>query len=238
MKLKLPKSKKAVILSVTVAILVITGSAASAALPSIGSAFSDLIKAEKLSVFGLPSEKIASYVQSDGKINFNTIFSDVSKRAYDAIKGDGNGDSAWVKTAGEQMADFNQDRAEISHQTNTQSTADGVKFFQDNADQVKEVTTTNETPSDSSLEAADKHNKLAAANVMMNQQLTKATLDLTTAQQNQNTLEIERGQKERTDRLKNQINSSFAENEVERLQAVARRRFYPDANGNMVEGGK
>jgi hypothetical protein len=219
-KPKLLRPKRALLLlTTTVATTaLITATTPAFAAFSIGTAFSDLVKTQKISLFGMSPDKIMSYVTKDGELNFNTVFSDVSQIAYDLLKGSD------VKTAGDQIADFNQDKSEVSHQVNTVSTSKSMKFFQDNADQMQQVTTENETASDSSLEAADKANKLSAANVVTAQQLTKATLDLATAQQ------------ARTDRLKDQIGSAFGDNESERIQAVVRRRFYPDATGQMVEG--
>jgi hypothetical protein len=111
-----------------------------------------------------------------------------------------------------------------------------VKLFEDNASQVEQVAAQNETNSDSSLEAADKANKMQSTMITTNQQLTKATLDLATAQQNSNAIEIQKGQERRSQRLKDQIDVAYTDNESERIQAVARRRFYPDAAGEMVEG--
>jgi hypothetical protein len=237
MKLRKPKllrpKKALLLLTTTVATTaLITATTPAFAAFSIGTAFSDLVKTQNISLFGLSPDKIMSYVTKDGELNFNTVFSDVSQIAYDLLKGGGSD----VKTAGDQIADFNQDKSEVSHQVNTVSTSKSMKFFQDNADQMQQVTTENETASDSSLEAADKANKLSAANVLTAQQLTKATLDLATAQQNQNSIDIQKGQIARTDRLRNEISSAFGENESERIQAVVRRRFYPDATGKMVEG--
>jgi hypothetical protein len=230
MKIKL---KKASILLSTTAITaaLITATAPAFAAFSVGTAFSDLVKTQKISLFGASPEKISSYIGKDGELNFNTVFADVSQIVSDILK---SGDSK--KTAGDAIADFNQDTSEISHQVNTVSTAKSLKFFQDNEDQVQQTTSDNETASDSSLEAADKANKLSAVNITTAQQLTKATLDLATAQQNQNSIELQKGQIARTDRLRNEIDSAYAGNEVERLQVVARRRFYPDATGQMVEG--
>jgi hypothetical protein len=237
MKLRKPKllrPKKALLLLTTVVATtaLITATTPAFAAFSMGTAFSDLVKKQKISLFGISPDKIASYVTKDGELNFNTVFSGVSQIAYDLLKGKGSD----VKTAGDQIADFNQDKSEISHQVNTVSTSKSLKFFEDNADQTQQITTENETASDSSLEAADKANKLSAANIVTAQQLTKATLDLATAQQNQNSIEIQKGQIARTDRLKDQIGSAFGDNESERIQAVVRRRFYPDATGQMVEG--
>jgi hypothetical protein len=235
MKLRKPKllrpKKALLLLTTTVATTaLITATTPAFAAFSIGTAFSDLVKTQKISLFGMSPDKIMSYVTKDGELNFNTVFSDVSQIAYDLLKGSD------VKTAGDEIADLNQDKSEVSHQVNTVSTSKSMKFFQDNADQMQQVTTENETASDSSLEAADKANKLSAANVVTAQQLTKATLDLATAQQNQNSIEIQKGQIARTDRLKDQIGSAFGDNESERIQAVVRRRFYPDASGQMMEG--
>ncbi len=232
MKVRIPRPKKALILlTATVATTaLITATSPAFAAFSVGTAFSDLVKTQKISLFGMSPDKLMSYVTKDGELNFNTVFSDVSQIAYDLFKGSD------VKTAGDQIADLNQDKSEVSHQANTVSTSKSVKFFQDNADQIQQVTTENETASESSLEAADKANKLSSANVTTAQQLTKATLDLATSQQNQNSIEIQKGQIARTDRLRSEIDSAFGANEVERLQAVARRRFYPDATGQMVEG--
>jgi hypothetical protein len=235
MKLRKPKllrpKRALLLLTTTVATTaLITATTPAFAAFSIGTAFSDLVKTQNISLFGLSPDKIMSYVTKDGELNFNTVFSDVSQIAYDLLKGSD------VKTAGDEIADLNQDKSEVSHQVNTVSTSKSMKFFQDNADQMQQVTTENETASDSSLEAADKANKLSAANVVTAQQLTKATLDLATAQQNQNSIEIQKGQIARTDRLKDQIGAAFGDNESERIQAVVRRRFYPDATGQMVEG--
>jgi hypothetical protein len=232
MKVRLPRPKKALILlTTTVATTaLITATTPAFAAFSVGTAFSDLVKTQKISLFGMSPDKLMSYVTKDGELNFNTVFSDVSQIAYDLLKGSD------VKTAGDEIADLNQDKSEVSHQANTVSTSKSIKFFQDNADQIQQVTTENETASESSLEAADKANKLSAANVTTAQQLTKATLDLATSQQNQNSIEIQKGQIARTDRLRSEIDSAFGANEVERLQTVARRRFYPDATGQMVEG--
>jgi hypothetical protein len=223
--MKLWKPKKALLLLTTVVATtaLITATTPAFAAFSMGTAFSDLVKKQKISLFGISPDKIASYVTKDGELNFNTVFSGVSQIAYDLLKGSD------VKTAGDQIADFNQDKSEISHQVNTVSTSKSLKFFEDNADQTQQIATENETASDSSLEAADKANKLSAANVVTAQQLA-------TAQQNQNSIEIQKGQIARTDRLRNQISSAFGENESERIQAVMRRRFYPDATGQMVEG--
>lgn len=232
MKIKLPRPKKALILlTATVATTaLITATTPAFAAFSVRTAFSDLVKNQNIGLFGVSPERIMSYVTKDGELNFNTIFNEVSQVAYNLLKGSD------VKTAGDQIADFNQDRSEVSHEANTVSTSKSVKFFQDNADQIQQVTTDNETGSESSLEAADKANKLSAANVTTAQQLTKATLDLAIAQQNQNSIEIQKGQIARTNRLRSEIDSAFGANEIERLQAVARRRFYPDATGQMVEG--
>jgi hypothetical protein len=230
--MKPPRPKKILILlTTTVATTaLITATTPAFAAFSVGTALSDLVKARNISLFGLSPEKITSYIGKDGDINFNTVFNDVSQIFKDVLSKDG------FKTAGDAIADHNQDRSEVSHQANTVSTAKSLKFLQDNADQIQQTTTENETASDSSLEAADKSNKLSAANVTTAQQLTKATLDLATAQQNQNSIEIQKGQIARTDRLRSEIDSAFGANEIERLQAVARRRFYPDAAGKMVEG--
>jgi hypothetical protein len=221
--MKALKSKKALILLTVLTIVITTTNPALAA-------FSDLVKTQKLTLLGLPPEKITSYISKGGGINFNTIFNDVSQTAYNLFK------DSDVKTAGDQIADLNQNTSEISHQINTESTSQSLKYFQDNADRVQQVTTENETPSESSLEAADKANKLASTNVNTTQQLTKATLDLAVAQQNQNSIEIQKGQIARTERLRNEIDSAYGANEFERLQVVARRRFYPNAAGEMVEG--
>jgi hypothetical protein len=230
--MKLWKPKKALLLLTTVVATtaLITATTPAFAAFSMGTAFSDLVKKQKISLFGISPDKIASYVTKDGELNFNTVFSGVSQIAYDLLKGSN------VKTAGDQIADFNQDKSEISHQVNTVSTSKSLKFFEDNADQTQQITNENETTSESSLEAGNKANKLSAASITTAQQLTKATLDLATAQQNQNSIEIQKGQIARTDRLRNQISSAFGENESERIQAVMRRRFYPDATGQMVEG--
>jgi hypothetical protein len=228
--MKLPKPKKALIMLATGAAIITIGTPALAF--SIGDTFAEFVATQQGEVFGVPTSKIAGYIKN-GKMNLNTIFTDVSKQAYDFIKG--SGDTGLIKTAGEQMADLNQDKNEISHQENTESTANNAKFFKDNASRVQQTVSENETESDSSVEATDKTNKLAAANVTTTQQLTKATLDLAVSQQNQNSIEIEKGQRERTERLKSQIDSGFAQNEVERLQVVAHRRFYKDKSGEMVD---
>jgi hypothetical protein len=230
--MKLWKPKKALLLLTTVVATtaLITATTPAFAAFSMGTAFSDLVKKQKISLFGISPDKLASYVTKDGELNFNTVFSGVSQIAYDLLKGSD------VKTAGDQIADFNQDKSEISHQVNTVSTSKSLKFFEDNADQTQQITNENETTSESSLEAGNKANKLSAASITTAQQLTKATLDLATAQQNQNSIEIQKGQIARTDRLRNEISSAFGENESERIQAVTRRRFYPDATGQMVEG--
>jgi hypothetical protein len=227
--MKLPKPKKALIVVATGAAIITIGTPALAF--SIGDTFAEFVASQQGEVFGVPTSKIAGYIKN-GKMNLNTIFTDVSKQAYDFIKGS---DTGLVKTAGEQMADLNQDKNEISHQGNTESTASNAKFFQDNAQRVQQTVSANETASDSSLEAGDKQNKLVAASVTTAQQQTKATLDLALAQQNQNSIAIEKGQQERAERLKNQIDSGFAQNEYQRLQVVAHRRFYKDKSGEMVD---
>ncbi len=229
--MKFLKSKKALIVLTTVAILITTSTPAFAF--SVGNIFSDLVKTQKINFFGISPEKITSYIGKDGEINFNTVFNDVSQVLSDVLK---SGDLAAVKTAGDQIADIKQDISEVSHENNTKSTAQGVKYFRDNTNQIQQVVTDNKSESESSLEAADKANKLASTNVLMSQQLTKATLDLAAAQQNQNSIEIRKGQIARTERLRAEINSVYGANEAERLQIVARRRFYPDSTGKMVEG--
>jgi hypothetical protein len=225
------KLRKALTLLTTAVILTTIVAPASAF--SITDTFSQFVSTQKNPFADLSAEKIASYIQSNGILNLNSLLTDIGKRAYELVK---NTDSAWVKTAGDQIADLNQERVEITHQGNTQSTAKSTKYFQDNVGKVQQIAGENEAPSDSSLEATNKQNKLASANLLTSQQLTKATLDLTLAQQTRNSIDIAAGQQAATDRLRDQINAGFAQNEFQRLQVVTRRRFYPNANGQMVEG--
>jgi hypothetical protein len=223
------------ILALSVATLAITPAPASAfslSTNSIADTLSGLVETQKTSLFGLPIQKIASYIQTGGAVNMNTVFTDISKQAYELVKKSDGKD--WM---GNRTAALNQEKAEISHQGNTQSTAQNTKYFQDNLPKVQQVVKTNETASDSSLDAINKSNQLTATQVTTTQQLTKATLDVALAQQNRNSMDIAAGQQSATDRIHNQIDADFSRNEFERIQVVARRRFYKNpVTGEMEEG--
>jgi hypothetical protein len=231
--MKLLNSKKMRVVATAMTIFAVIGGG-TAALASIGGGqiFADIINQQKQNLFGLIPPELSSYVGQNGQINLNNTLKDVSKQALDMV----GIKKSPVKTAGDQASDIQQDVAEIAQQANTKSTGEGVKLFEDNASRVEQVASQNETNSDSSLEAADKSNKMQSTLITTNQQLTKATLDLATAQQNSNAIEIQKGQERRSQRLKDQIDVAYTDNESERIQAVARRRFYPDAAGEMVEG--
>jgi hypothetical protein len=228
--MKLQKTRKALIVAATGAAIITVGTPVLAF--SIGDTLAEFVATQQGEVFGVPTSKIAGFIKN-GKMNMNTVFNDIQKQAYDWVKASSG--NVLVKTAGDQKADLDQDKNEVSHQENTESTASNAKFLKDNAQRVQQTVSENETASESSLEGADKANKLAAVSISTSQQLTKATLDLAVSQQNQNSIEIERGQKERTERLKSQIDSSFAQNEYQRLQVVAHRRFYKNRSGEMVD---
>jgi hypothetical protein len=226
------KKLRVTLITASILIAISSGTSASASIAT-GNIFADIIAKQKENLFGLIPVELFKYVGQNGQIKLESSLKNLSKQALEMVKATG---AIAFKTAGDQAADINQDTAEVAQQANTKSTGENAKFFEDNAGRVENITTENETGSESSLEAADKANKLSSTNITTNQQLTKSTLDLATAQQNANAIAIQKGQQARTERLKAQIDSAYYENESERLQAVMTRRFYPNAAGEMVEG--
>lgn len=220
------KRKKALTIITVSTAAVFVGSSAFAA--PLGSAFYDFVKSQDVSIMGIPSQDILKYVSKGGGVNFNGLFTDASRLAYEYVKEIG------TQTVGSVIGDRQQDESEATHQTSTTATADSVKFFENNTNQVRNTAETNQTASESSLEAIDKTNQLNAAIVTSQQQQTQALHQSTQAQQASNLLDIQKGQIARTERLKRDVGSAAGTNEVDRLMSMSTRKFYPDANGNMV----
>jgi hypothetical protein len=212
-------SKKIGIFLVTTTAVTLLGGAASHA--SIGSG--DAIKYIKQNFLSFLPQEVLDLVGDDGEIRLENVLVGIYDRA---IKGSQQPD----KTIGAVASDLAQDSIELINKANTTSYENSLKEFKDSASSIEQTASENETASDSSLEAADKANRLQSAQISVNQRQVKIESDLTRAMQIANAIKVQEGREQRVERLKADIKTKYYSSEVDRIRDSINNRFYlPDA---------
>jgi hypothetical protein len=212
-------SKKIGIFLVTTTAVTLLGGAASHA--SIGSG--DAIKYIKQNVLSFLPQEVLALVGDDGEIRLENVLVGIYDRA---IKGSQQPD----KTIGAVASDLAQDSIELINKANTTSYENSLKEFKDSASSIEQTASENETASDSSLEAANKANRLQSAQISVNQRQVKIESDLTRAMQIANAIKVQEGREQRVERLKADIKTKYYSSEVDRIRDSINNRFYlPDA---------
>jgi hypothetical protein len=212
-------SKKIGIFLVTTTAVTLLGGAASHA--SIGSG--DAIKYIKQNVLSFLPQEVLALVGDDGEIRLENVLVGIYDRA---IKGSQQPD----KTIGAVASDLAQDSIELINKANTTSYENSLKEFKDSASSIEQTASENETASDSSLEAANKANRLQSAQISVNQRQVKIESDLTRAMQIANAIKVQEGREQRVERLKTDIKTKYYSSEVDRIRDSINNRFYlPDA---------
>lgn len=213
-------SKKIGILLATTTAVTLLGGAASYA--SIGSG--DAIKYIKQNILSFLPKEVLDLVGNDGEIRLEKVLSGIYERAH---KGSS---SQPDKPIGSIASDLSQDYTELINKANTTSYEGSLKEFKDSASLIEQVASENETASESSLEAADKANRLKSAQISVSQRQVKIESDLTRAMQIANAIKVQEGREQRVDRMKAEIKTKYYSSEVDRIRNSIKNRFYlPDA---------
>jgi hypothetical protein len=211
-------SKKIGILLATTTAVTLLGGVASHA--SIGSG--DAVKYIKQNFLSFLPQEVLDLVGDDGEIRLENVLVGIYERALKGNQPD--------KNIGSIASDLSQDSIELINKANSTSYESSLKEFKDSAPLIEQVASENETTSDSSLEAADKANRLQSAQISVNQRQIKIESDLTRAMQIANTIKVQEGREQRVERLKTDIKTKYYSSEVDRIRDSINNRFYmPDA---------
>jgi hypothetical protein len=213
------KIKAAVVIFASISILCALPAPAQAVVGS-----SDTIQYLKKNIFSFLPQELLDLVGDDGEIRLENLLAGIYKRsASTAPQND--------RTVGSEASNLSQDALEAAFKANSVVHRSNVDNFLKLSPQIESVAADNETTSNSSLEAADKANKLASAGLMFGQKHIKSTNDLTQAMQVANLAQIKKGQQERVERVRAEISTNYYANELDRIRASVNNRFYLPQGG-------
>jgi hypothetical protein len=173
----------------------------------------------KEKVFSFLPKPLLDLVGDDGEIRLENLLTGIYKTSTDTGLVTG-------KSTGSTARDAAQDILEVANKANTIVHRSNVDEFVNSSASVESVANENESSSDSSLEAADKSNKINAARLLTSQRQIKSTNDLTQAMQIANLAQIEKGQQARVQRQHDDIKANYYANELDRIRASVNNRFY------------
>jgi hypothetical protein len=202
------------------------------ALPIAQSQITELL--QKQVVPNLPKE-LAGLIDSSGNIQVQSTLETLSKKGAEEFlkqqqkKGDG------TKTAGQEADAITKNTTEVAQAANNKAHQDSLDDFKANAPIVDKTIATNSTPSESSLEAADKANNINGAVVASAQRQINSTNNLTTAVQISNTNAIRQAQLDRVNQTRERVDIAANRADIAHTRAALLNRYYPDAAGNLTK---
>jgi hypothetical protein len=233
--MKLSKKKKSfAVITLTAAIIGVVGTNASAS--TAGGGILGML--QKAFLGDLP-QQLTGLINQKGDLSIEKTLEQLSKQGVESASSRLPEDGWGTASAGQISDGLYKDAIEKAADSNQKAHADSLKEFEDTAPLLDEISTTNEKESESSLEAADKANKLSAAAITTSQRQIAATQRLTTAQQIQNSNTIREMQLAKTKELRTKINNASDREDLDNTRALTLNRWEPDGAGGMrkIESG-
>jgi hypothetical protein len=227
--MKFPTKSIAISLLATGSIFIVKGNALAAL---TGSQISQLLQKQVLSY--LPTE-LAGLINASGNINLDRTLETISKQGVEAASDKIRRDGWRTKTAGEAADTLTKDTIEIAQATNNKAHQNSLDDFKATAPAIEQTASDNSTPSESSLEAADKANNLNAAIISSSQRQIESTNNLTTALQITNTNAIRQSQQERVKSLRERVEIAADRDDIAHTNSVLMNRYYADGSGGVAK---
>jgi hypothetical protein len=203
------------------------------ALPIAQSQITELL--QKRVVAYLPKE-LDGLIDPSGNIQVQSTLEKLSKKGVEEfLKQQQKTKGAGSKTAGQETDAITKDATEVAQAANNKAHQESLDDLKANAPIVDKTIAINSTPSESSLEAADKANNINGAIVASAQRQINSTNNLTTAVQISNMNANRQAQLDRVKQTRERVDIAANRADIAHTRAAMLNRYYPDTSGNLTK---